>query len=341
MDHKLRLAVVGLGFWGRRWLPYVLASPDCELVAAIDPLPAARASAVEAFDLPGDLLFSDLATACAAARPQAVVVVVPPKHHFAVASQALELGLDILCEKPLAPTMAEAKALLAHTRRSGRTFMVSQNYRYRGANRAVKEHIAAGAIGELAYITWEFQKAMRFGGWRDEELDEVLLEDMSIHHFDLLRFLTGREVVEVYAQGFRPAFSWFKGRPCAAAVLRMEGDLRVSYFGSWVAPGTQTTLNGRVAICGSRGAIEFDTDIGTATLVLDRGRTRTTLPGGGLDFPGLDRALAAFVGCLRSGERPETDVEDNVKSLAVDLAALQSSRTGRPVLVADILGSEE
>lgn len=336
MPSKLRLAVVGLGFWGRRWVPYVLASPDCELVAAVDPVPAARASAVEAFDLPQELLFADLSTAYAAAKPEAVVIVVPPKHHFAVATQTLTLGLDILCEKPLAPNMAEAKALLSHTRHSGRTFMVSQNYRYRGANRAVKEHIAAGAIGELAYIVWEFQKAMRFGGWRDEEMDEVLLEDMSIHHFDLMRFLTGREVVEVYAHGFRPAFSWFKGRPCAAAVLRLEGDLCVSYFGSWVAPGGQTTLNGRVNICGDLGAIEFDTDIGVATLVTDRGQRRTILPGGGLDFPGLDHSLADFVGCLRRGERPETDVEDNIKSLAVDLAALESSRTGRPVRLADM-----
>ncbi len=339
LPNKLRLAVVGLGFWGRRWVPYALASDVCELVAAVDPLPAARASAVEAFDLPPELLFADLDAACAAAKPEAAVIVVQPKYHFAVASRALTMGLDILCEKPLAPNMEEAKGLLAVTRASGRTFVVSQNYRYRGANRAVREAIASGAIGELAYVHWDFQRAMRFGGWRDEELDEVVLEDMSIHHFDLMRFLTGREVLEVYALGFRPDFSWFKGRPCASAVLRLEGDVCVSYFGSWVAPGTQTTLNGRVTIAGSRGTIEFDTDIGDATLVTERGCRRQTIRGG-LDFPGLDRSLAAFARCLRTGEPAETDIADNIKSLAVDLAALASSRGGHPVLVADILGTE-
>ncbi|MHB1134593.1 MAG: Gfo/Idh/MocA family protein [Chloroflexota bacterium] len=336
MPDKIRLAVAGLGFWGRRWVPYVLASPDCELVAAIDPLPAARAAAREAFDLPEEMTFADLASAAERARPDAVAIVVPPKYHVALARQALALGLQVLCEKPLAPTMPEARALLAEVERTGLTFMVSQNYRFRGANRAVKEAIAAGAIGEPAYIHWDFQRAMRFGGWRDEEMDEVVLEDMSIHHFDLMRFFTGREVVEVYARGFRPDFSWFKGRPCAAAVLRLEGDLYANYFGSWVAPGTQTTVNGKVKVAGSAGALEFDTDIADAVLVSEGGRARRTVKGG-LDFPGLDRALAHFAHCLQSGQRPETDIRDNIKSLAVDLAALESSRTGQPVRVSDIL----
>ncbi|MHB1416323.1 MAG: Gfo/Idh/MocA family protein [Chloroflexota bacterium] len=336
MQDKLRLAVIGAGFWGRRWVPVALASDVVELVAVVDQSEEALDTTISAFDLPASLCYRSLAEACAAAQPEAVVIIVPPKYHFAVAAEAMDRGLHILCEKPLAATMAECRQLLDRHRATDKVFMIDQNYRFRGANRAVHGEIAAGAIGKPSYIVWEFRKAMRFGGWRDEEMADVLLEDMSLHHFDLMRYFAGANCREIYARSFRPDWSWFKGNPCAAAVVTMENDVTVSYFGSWVAPGTQTSLNGRVNISGDLGTVEFDTD-GSRATIMPLGGARRQVMGEWVAFPAIHKALEAFAHAVQTGETPETDIADNVQSMAMVFAALTSARTGKPVRIADIM----
>ena len=104
--------------------------------------------------------------------------------------------------------------------------MVSQNYRWRDHVETVRRRSPTGVIGELGYVTLAFHRGHRFGGWR-EQLPDVLLEDMSIHHFDLLRHLTGRNCRRHLRPSFHPHWSWFCGQPVGLrASSSMEGGLR-------------------------------------------------------------------------------------------------------------------
>ncbi|MDA8217392.1 MAG: Gfo/Idh/MocA family oxidoreductase [Dehalococcoidales bacterium] len=336
---RTRLAVVGLGLWGSKWLPNVLASADFELVAAVDQSDVALGAAAKQFEIARDRCFHGLDEACSAVRPEAVLIAVPPGHHCRVAAEAMDYGLHVLCEKPLAATMTEASQLLQQARGVDTVFMVNQNYRHWGANPAVREKVADGAIGTVEYAIWEFERPMRFGGWRAEQLEEVLLEDLSIHHFDLMRYLMGRDCVEVYAVSFRPSWSWFAGRPCCSAVLRFEGGLLVNYFGSWVAPGTSTSLNGRIRLCGELGAIEFDNaDEGRAILLKADGSPAVEIVGTGDALPALGATLRAFARAVRTGEKPATGISDNIRSLAMVHAAIQSGRLRQPVALESLVG---
>ena len=71
-------------------------------------------------------------------------------------------------------------------------------------------------------------------------LDNPLLQDMGIHHMDLLRFLAGRNAVEIYAREHRPVWSEFQGRPNLDAVITLEDGAQVSYSGSWAGRGRST-----------------------------------------------------------------------------------------------------
>jgi len=163
---------------------------------------------------------------------------------------------------------------------------------------------------------------------------------MTIHHADLLRYLTGRECEEVYAQSYRPSWSWFTGNSAAAALLRFAGGLHVNYKGSWVGTGAQTTWTGTIAVEGTEGLLLLQDDRLTH---YPRGR-----PNGGevearpLPVPALPRerqheSLARFVAAVRESTRPETGIHDNIHSFAIVCAALASARAVRPVQPAALL----
>src|SRR5690606_18211388 len=90
--------------------------------------------------------------------------------------------------------------------------MISQNYRYRPEIQSIKNAVEQGKVGPVEYVEWNFRRATKFGGWRDQ-YQEIIIEDMSIHHFDLLRYILGKNASSVFAKSMRPSWSWFNGNP--------------------------------------------------------------------------------------------------------------------------------
>ncbi len=122
---------------------------------------------------------------------------------------ALLRGLPVLCEKPLAETVRECLTMVAAAEVSGKLLMVSQSRRYFRTGEAFGRQLAElGAVGSLSC---EFFKAPRFGGFR-EQMAEPLLVDMAIHQFDLARKLIGTEPLSVYCDSYNPEWSWFDGQ---------------------------------------------------------------------------------------------------------------------------------
>lgn len=336
----MRVVQVGLGAFGRGWLPIVRAAEDVELVGVVDTSASARAWAADEHGVGPDACLASLAEAAAGLEFAAVLVVTPPETHRAVAEEALAAGKHVLVEKPLATSMVDARALVATAESAGRTLMVSQNYRFRQPARAVREVIRSGAIGNILAVEIACRRDTRSqfppGDFRYRMRHPFVL-DMAIHHVDLLRGVTGQNVGRLWARSWRVPDSPYAHDPAVAAMLELEGGVTATYRGNWAAHGEQTSWNGAWTILGERGHLVWrggETDALDGEVVVQSwGEEPEAHP-----LPALaavDRAgsLTAFRDAVETGREPETSGRDNLRSLAIVLAMVESIERGAMVEV--------
>ncbi|MFP3463504.1 Gfo/Idh/MocA family oxidoreductase [Arthrobacter globiformis] len=355
----VRVVQVGAGGMGRAWLRLLGESADVELAGVVDLNPQAARDALAELGLDAVPVGTSLTELAGAVGAQAVVNVTVPAAHHPVNVEAHFLGLPVLCEKPAAPTVAEALSLAAVAEATGQLLMISQSRRYFRTLTAFRRQ--ADRLGAIGLLTCDFFKAPHFGGFR-EEMEHVLLVDMAIHAFDAARYLLGRNPVSVYCEEFNPGWSWYAGDAAATAVFEMDGGTRFVYTGSWCADGLETSWNGSWRINGADGTAVWDgaaapvaervagasaddvlADDGGVTgsvssapdSVVAEGDAAAEGPSEGPEE--IAGALAEFVRSLRTGEVPSGEIHANVLSLAMVEAAVKSSQTGQRVLISDVL----
>jgi predicted dehydrogenase len=343
----VRLVQIGVGSWGRNWVEEITRhTPGIEPVAWVDNDPTVRERAVVDLDLPEERMFASLEEALARVSADAALVVVPLAGHAAVTRAALEAGLHVLVEKPFTATLGEARALAALAERQQRVLMVNQNYRWFPAPARARRLLHAGALGDLVACYLDFH--LYFGtGYRYFFLEEPLLSDMAIHHFDALRFVLDDEPVEVSCHSWAGPGTPFAGHPAAVATMRFAKGTVVSYRGSWLTHGPGTPYGGHWRLDGTRGTVEFTfrgafedrEKLDRLTLY------RTDAPPEIPKLPAMpckDRkgALHTFARWIEGGSPPEgaSTATDNLKSLALMFAAIRSARAGgATVRLADLL----
>ena len=182
---KLRIAVVGAGAFGRNHMRVIRSLPNAELAAVCDAdLERAGAAAAE-FETRA-LPLAELAGAVDAA-----IVAVPTSVHAEVGCRLLEAGIDVLVEKPIAPTLAEADALIDAAARNGRILQVGHLERFNPAIMALSERISVPLFFEIHRLSMFTPRAL--------DVDVVL--DLMIHDIDILLALTGKMPEEVRAAG--------------------------------------------------------------------------------------------------------------------------------------------
>lgn len=182
---KLRIAVVGAGAFGRNHMRVIRSLPNAELAAICD-ADAERASTAAAEFETHALALAELAGAVDAA-----IVAVPTSVHAEVGCALLEAGIDILVEKPIAPTLAEADALIEAAARNGRILQVGHLERFNPAIAALAERISVPLFFEIHRLSMFTPRAL--------DVDVVL--DLMIHDIDILLALTGKMPEEVRAAG--------------------------------------------------------------------------------------------------------------------------------------------
>ncbi len=315
-------------------------APGVELVAVVDPDPEANRYAEPT---PG---YAVLEEALGAVECDAVLVASPPGTHHVVAKAALEAGRHVLCEKPLATTLQDAFDLVETADRAERILMVSQNYRYNAPFRAMQRLVMEGELGELASIKVSCRRDTRTLFAPDDfrySMRHPYVLDMSIHHFDLLRAATGRDLHGVYARSWRVPDSEFVHDPAVAALLDLEGGVPLVYQGDWATYESETSWNGDWEIVGEAGRLLWSgskEDRGTGEVVFERwGREPRLVEQRGLEFVEREATLQALRAAIEGGEPPETPAADNVKSLAAMLGCVGSIESGEPVDVAALLAA--
>jgi predicted dehydrogenase len=334
---RLKALLVGAGGMGQTWAKTLRDYDEIETVGWMDIRAGAAGEAIEKLKLAGVKPFDDLAKALAETRPDFLVDVTVPEAHRDVTLKALGAGVPVLGEKPMAESMAAAREMVAASERAGKLYMVSQSRRYDGGVLAFREAIQKYA-GDLGILCSDFFLGPHFGGFR-EQMPSPLLLDMAIHTFDNARQISGRDPVAVYCRQFNPAWSWFNGDASATALFEMTGGLQYIYNGSWCAQGLNTSWQSQWRAFGSLGAASWDgeTDPVADRVTGNEGFIRATEKVSVKADPnvagGIAGSLREFVQALRTGATPQGECHDNIKSLAMVFAAIESAQTGKRVRV--------
>jgi predicted dehydrogenase len=335
---RLRLIQVGVGGWGESWSSIARQSDDFDVVAYVDVSRANLDAASGRNGIPPERCFQDLSQALREVEADALLAVVPARVHADTVITALKAGLHVLVEKPLADTMERAREVVAAADRYRRSVMVSQNYRFRRQPRAIRSIVDDGFAGDVGYVNVNFHKAPPFTGIYYLQLPEPILTEMVIHHFDLMRYTLGAEPRRLLARSWRPGWSWFAGNPTVEILVEMEHGVWVNYSGSWVSRGWETTWTGDWRIECSNGEIHWGEGRVSITLQ-EPARTFKSVYARGMIERSKDLevelpltqledrwfSLHEFAESIREGREPETNARDNLRSLAMVFAAVDSA----------------
>lgn len=327
-----RIIQVGLGAMGRDWADCVAQSEKWEAAAYVDINRKNITAAAERHGMPKNRCFRDLNIALRSVEADAVLDVSPQQTRPAICTTAMECGLDVLCEKPLADTLANATALANLAQTTGRTLMVAQNYRYQPAVQTARKFIAQGRLGKVGYAGVSFHKGPHFGGYR-EEIAYPLLLDMSIHHFDMMRCILGKDIEAVQGASINAPWNWNKGDATLSACLELEEGIAVNYFSSWVSQGWETDWNGNWRIEGEKGVLLIED---SQVYFSSKNATRRKVPLVKMAKTHQTWLLDGFATALEKKMEPETSAGNNLNSLAATHAMTCAVQEQRRILVQEL-----
>jgi predicted dehydrogenase len=259
--------------------------------------------------------------------------------HAPVTQAALEAGLHALVEKPFVATLEVARQLVQLAAAQRRMLMVSQNYRFFPAPRKVAQLVRKSRLGKLHEVSIDFRRyspGTANGPARHHSDEQPLLSDMSIHHFDLLRFILDREPERIYCEAWNPAWSAFSGPSVAFSSINFPGDVAVSYRGSWNSKGPITPWSGEWRMDFEHGHIFWTARADTGAkadrvVIREPGRKPRAIR---LSAPArIDRwgTLTEFARAIREGREPQCSGRDNIGTLAMVTAAIESAARRQPV----------
>ena len=221
-----------------------------------------------------------------------------------------------------------------------RMLMISQNYRFFPAVQTVTALIREERLGSIGSVTIDFRRYKNSSEASDHRYHQVwqpLLVDMAIHHFDLMRLVLGQEPSQITCQAWNPPWSRFVGPAAAAATITFDGGAVVNYRGSWVSPAPRTSWSGEWHMECDRGEIIWTSRDDPAPDHVSIRRLRKRARSMRLPEVALrDRqgSLNAFVQAICTGQEPESSGRDNLHTLALALAAVESATSGLPVSLA-------
>jgi predicted dehydrogenase len=339
---KLRLIQCGVGGMGNAWWRGPSGkSPDFDLVAIVDIADAPLNECGDTLGIPPERRFKSLEAALEKVEADAILTVTPPVIHAKHAELAFSRGLHVLTEKPIADNLENARRMVEQAEKAGRILHVAQNYRYTPPVQRLKALLAEKPVGAFGHGHLDFYIGADFTGTFRETMEFPLLVDMAIHHIDLIRCITGRNVRKVTALSFKPSWStWYRHDPGLKMLLQLDDGTAFSYSGDWSALGEQTPWNGNWRLQCAEGALIMKDDHITLTRCQKWGTEPSYWPQHVGDIPLRAQAklLHDFAEAIRTGKQPETSGQDNLWSFGAVMAGVISAREGRTVDVQELIG---
>jgi predicted dehydrogenase len=347
-----KMIQVGTGGFGATWcrefLPPSIEEGRVEVVAAVDRDPASLRNAQRYLGLPPERCYTDIREAFGRHPADFCTVVVPPTAHEEVVDLAIEHGLHILSEKPIADSVEASVRIADKVRRAGRKMGVTMSHRFDQDKSTLREELRSGRYGRIGYIVLRLTCNCRsYGSWgifRHKIRDPLLIE-AAVHHLDILADLVGDDCELVWAEAWNPPWGEYAGASQALVTMRFKAGSRALYEG---AKANAVGLNGW-----TDEYIRAECEYGT--VILDHRRIERFLhnrggpwagpgEGHGEPVPLLKQRrwshawlIEQFVDWLDGGQPMATNVEANLRSVVLTHAAIESGHSSRPVRVDDVL----
>ncbi len=334
----MKAILTGLGGQGLSWLGDIRKRDDVEIVAFVEPFDASITRAVEKHAVPREAIFPSLDDAIKNTQADFVLDVTPPAVHHEVAFKAFEAGLHVLGEKPLSDNFQTAKDVALAGHKAGLKHMITQNYRFGDQPRTTRKVLSDGMIGQPGQVDINF-----FMPWADNPGSHyvtqpfMLINDMMIHHFDLLRYVMGQDPETVQAITWNQPWGWHAGDAAHAIVFKYSSGLVATHVALGCDVGRQTSWNGDWHIAGPNGSIDWEKD---GTFYSHQHRTEEKVVNQKIEHlpvpPSRTAMVDEFFASIKENREPECSAQDNLKSLAMVFGAIQSSKEGRVVKLSEV-----
>ncbi|GAB5521331.1 MAG: Gfo/Idh/MocA family oxidoreductase [Rhodothermales bacterium] len=336
----LRGVGVGAGYFSQYHYDAWQRLPGVEMVALMD-TDAGRAYATAArYGIPE--VYTDYAAMLDATALDFVDVITPPPTHHALCLEAAQRGINVICQKPIAPTMPEAEALVSAMEQTGARFMVHENWRWQPWYRQTKALLNAGLLGDVYTLYFR----MRTGdGWPDDaymarqpyfrDYPRLLMFETGVHFIDTFRYLLG-EVTSVQAAHWRRN-PHIRGEDAAFVILTFESGatavLDANRYNEAEDGVDPRYTFGTFRLDASKGHLTLSADgalrfkrLGQTTRLIDYAPAKQGFAG--------DSCLSLqqhFVRTVQAGTSFESSGTDYLKTLRVLEACYESAESGQLV----------
>ena len=333
---KVKIGVIGCGSIAQhRHLPEYKMNEQVELVAVCD-INTERANSVA--QQYGVKAYTNYEELLASGTVEAVSVCTPNYLHAPISVAALNSGVHVLCEKPMATSEEEAKAMIEAAKTNGKKLMIGHNQRFVASHQKARELIGKGEIGKI----YSFRTAFGHGGpegWSVDGKDSWFFKkdeafigamgDLGVHKTDMLRYILNEEIVEVGAFVESNAKDFANVDDNAVCVLKTQSGIIGTLAASWAYNGKE---DNSTIVYGEKGILRLEDDP-TYSLVAqyatgevvnyELGKIQSNDEGGQSN----SHVIEQFVDAVAEDKESPVPGEEGLKSLAVILAALKSSQT--------------
>jgi UDP-N-acetylglucosamine 3-dehydrogenase len=341
---KLRVGVIGCGSIAQhRHLPEYKSNKNVEIVAVCD-INEERAQAVaEKYGVKAYTNYEELVSS---GLVDVVSVCTPNYLHAPISIAALNAGLHVLCEKPMATSKQEAEEMIAAAKESGKKLMIGHNQRFVPSHQKARKLIESGEIGKI----YSFRTAFGHGGpegwsvdgkeswfFQKEKAFVGAMGDLGVHKTDLLRYVLGEEITEVGSFVETSAKDFADVDDNAVCILKTESGAIGTLAASWayVSKEDNSTI-----IYGEKAILRLEDDPTNSLVVqyangevvkYELGKIQSNDDGG----QNNTHVIEKFVESILQDQEPPVSGEEGMKSLEVILAALQSNETKQIVKVSE------
>lgn len=329
MDKKLVVANIGMKFG----MSHVEGAMDygAEIAAICDCDEENLRFAGERYGIPEEKRFTDYMDIVNNKEINVVTVAIPDQQHKKVSCDLLRAGKNVLCEKPLALTREDLEEIIKTADESGAKFMVGQICRFTPAFEKAKEIIESGTIGEVYFAESEYaHDYMKLcDTWRADP-DRHGVIGGGCHAIDLLRWLVG-DPKEVFAYGMHKLLPQVEYDDATIAVMKFDDNVAGKVF---VSTGCKRDYTMRTVIYGTKGTLICDNTSPTMTLFVTDEDGVTKEPqiiDITVNNHNAAKEFDVFADAIINDKPVITDAREGAKTVAVCLAIVESSKTGKVV----------
>ncbi|MGW5983331.1 Gfo/Idh/MocA family protein [Bacillus mycoides] len=338
----LKVGVIGCGSIAQyRHLPEYEANPYVQIVAVCD---SNKKRAKEVANKYGVNMYTDYNELINCEELDAVSVCTPNDLHASISIVALQSGIHVLCEKPMATSKKDAEMMIEAAEKSGKKLMIGHNQRFVTSHQKAKQLIENGEIGKI----YSFRTAFGHSGpenWSVDgkeswffKKDEAFLGamgDLGVHKADLIRYILNEEITEVGAFVETSAKTFSNVDDCAVCMLKSESGIIGTLAASWsyVSKEDNSTI-----IYGEKATLRLEDDP-TYSLILQYKNGEVVkyeldkIQSNAAIGQSNSHVIEQFVESILSDKEPLINGVEGMKSLEVILAAIQSSETKQIVTI--------